>query len=210
MRKLIGIISIVIAIMFSFAACNNNTQVENNENKNNNSVEQNNSNVENNNTEKNEEENTNNAEIVDISSFYSGDIVTEPANKTFNVKSSLDNIASVSGLNESTKLSEAQIKEKFNFGKFEGLEKEIRSKVTDDDIKEIVIVKIGDNDQSMVLFQIVTARLANLRVEHKDNEKILAIIENNENLVMKQQGGILISILAENAQEISEELDKQF
>ncbi|MBO5142989.1 MAG: hypothetical protein J6C46_08410, partial [Clostridia bacterium] len=200
MKKILGIVSLIIVVIFSFAACNNNEQKENN---NNNSIVENNQQQGNNQQQDNNVvENNNNSENTNIVPFFSGEVITEPMNQEFNVASALNNIAEVSNLPESTKLSEAEINEEFDFKNFSGLQKEIRSVVTDKEIREIVIVKIGENDHSMPLFQLMTARMMKLKEKYEENEEITAILNNNENYVLKQQGGILISILAKNDKEI--------
>lgn len=208
MKKILGIVSLIIVVIFSFAACNNNEQKENN---NNNSIVENNQQQGNNQQQDNNVvENNNNSENTNIVPFFSGEVITEPMNQEFNVASALNNIAEVSNLPESTKLSEAEINEEFDFKNFSGLQKEIRSVVTDKEIREIVIVKIGENDHSMPLFQLMTARMMKLKEKYEENEEITAILNNNENYVLKQQGGILISILAKNAKEIETKIQEEF
>ena len=49
-----------------------------------------------------------------------------------------------------------------------------------------------------------------LKEKYAENEEITAILNNNENYVLKQQGGILISILAKNAKEIETKIQEEF
>lgn len=200
MYKILGIILILVLVMFSFAGCfekdisNSSGDINN---------------VENNNEENNNQvvSPNNSGETINTPS---GEIVTEPLNTTFDISAAFDSIADVAGLPESTKLSEAEIKEIYDFGEYNALEKEIRKVETDDNFAEIILIKVGENDQALTLFPIISQRMMKLREQYADNEKISAILNNGENFVSKQQGGILVSIISENAKAIEEKLQESF
>lgn len=190
MKKIIGILALIGIIMVAFVGCENKNQ-NINDNQNNSQVQQ-------------ENNNTNNT-VND----YSGEIVTEPFNKDFNIDSTLSSVASISGLDEKTKMSEDEIKANYNLGKYEGLQREIRSKITDDSITEIIIIKIGENEQTQDLFQKVAGRLTQLQQKYAENDKITSILNNGDNVIIKQQAGVLIGIIAENAKEIDAQINEQ-
>lgn len=194
MKKIVGILALIIAVMLSLMACNNN----------NNEVVDNNSVV---NDNQNENQNDNN----DLNDNQEEEnIVTEPFNQTYDVAQELNAVQTVTGLDETSKMSQEKINNSYSFGNYKDLQMEIRSNESEDAFKEVAIVKIGDNEQSMDLFQVMIGRLNTLKEKYKDNEKILSVLNNNDNIVLKQQGGVLIFIVAENAKEIEAEVDKSF
>lgn len=194
MKKIVGILALIIAVMLSLMACNNN----------NNEVVDNNSVV---NDNQNENQNDNN----DLNDNQEDEnIVTEPFNQTYDVAQELNAVQTVTGLDETSKMSQEKINNSYSFGNYKDLQMEIRSNESEDAFKEVAIVKIGDNEQSMDLFQVMIGRLNTLKEKYKDNEKILSVLNNNDNIVLKQQGGVLIFIVAENAKEIEAEVDKSF
>lgn len=191
MKKILGIVALVVVLMLTFVGCNNNENQGENNLGNNNVVENQNQNPNQNNQE-NEK------------------VVVEPVNKSFSIEEELNTIQPLTGLEQATKMSETEISTNYNFGKYEDLQMEIRSLESGENFKEIAIIKIGETDQSMDLFQIMIKRLTALKEKYKDNEKVLGILNDSKNMILKQQGGVLIFIVAENAKEIEAELDKSF
>lgn len=186
MKKLIGILALIGIVTFTFIGCEKKQQNVDNDS-NNSQVQQENTDLNNN----------------------SGEITTEPLNREFKIDETLANIIKVSGLDESSKMSEDKVKSEYDFGQYEGLQKEVRSQITEDSITEIAIVKIGENEQTQDLFQIVFKRIAQLQQKYAENDKINSILNNGDNIVIKQQGGVLIVIIAENAKEIEQKIDEQ-
>ena len=186
MKKLLGILALIGIVVFTCVTCEKKQQKVDDKS-NNTQVQQ------------------GNAELVESS----GEVATEPINKEFDVEESLANLSKVTGLDENTRMSEDEIRATYDFGKYERLQKEIRSQITEDSIAEIVILKIGDKEQTSDLFQIVFNRIYQLQQKYAENEKISDILENGDNIVIKQQGGILIAIIAENAEEIEQKIDEQ-
>lgn len=197
MKKVLLVLAIVGITTFAFAGCQSTEQ--NNSGKINGGEIDNTENVTN-----NENQNNNDEE--------SGEIIIEPFNDRYAVTESLNTVQDISGLNEATKMSEEDIKAKYNFGKYEALQKEVRVKETEDSYVEIAIIKIGDNDQTEDIISIILKRFKKIEEQYKDNEKILSMVDinNNDNYVLKQQGGIVIGILGENATAIGEALNKTF
>lgn len=195
MKKILGIVALVVVLMLTFVGCNNNEQAGNN-NVNNEVV----------NNQNNNQNNTQNKE----QNKQEEQINVTPKNQSFAVAEELNALQKYTGLEVATKMSQEKIKEKYNFGKYEKLQMEVRSLESEDTVKEIAMVKISETDQSMDLFQIMIKRLSALKEKYKDNEKILTMLNDSNNMILKQQGGIVIFIVAENAKEIEAELDKSF
>lgn len=197
MKKIIAILAITLVLSISLVACNNNSDNENIENNNtNNQVTENNNTNNNNNTDNNNTDNNS--------------VRIEPINTTFDMVESLDYVQTETGLNAETKVDNIKMKELYNFGEYEGLQKEARSKITEDSISEIAVVKIGSQEQTSSIFGILMKRRVDLQKEYQDNEKIMNILESGDCFVLKQQGGVVVSIIAENALEIDKKLDEQF
>ena len=151
MKKILGMISIIIIFMFALIGCQKN--------------ETNNNIVQNNNVQQN-----------------------------INQK-------------EVDKMPETEINKNFDFGKYHGLQKEIRTKETSDSFTEVAIIKVGENEQSTEIFLKMSKRLSELQKKYADNDEISKILANTEdNFVLRQEGGIIISVIGENAKEIASKL----
>ncbi len=197
MKKVLGIISLIIVILCLFVACNNKEDINN---------ESGNIIIDGSNLNENNLENI----LINSSNISTSENVGEPEEKGFKISKVLDNVASVSKLSSNSKLTNSQIKEKFKFGELDKLEKEIRSDITEEDIKEIAIVKLENSDQSIPLFQVMTSRLMALKEQYKGNDKITKVLNSSDCYVLKQQGGVLISIISKDAKTIEEKIQESF
>ena len=197
MKKVLGIISLIIVILCLFVACNNKEDINN---------ESGNIIIDGSNLNENNLENI----LINSSNISTSENVGEPEEKGFKISKVLDNVASVSKLSSNSKLTNSQIKEKFKFGELDKLEKEIRSDITEEDIKEIAIVKLENSDQSIPLFQVMTSRLMALKEQYKENDKITKVLNSSDCYVLKQQGGVLISIISKDAKTIEEKIQESF
>ena len=201
MKKLASAI-IIAVICFVLVACNNNTkQNQNNSNNtNNNQVVNNNQGQTNNgkdekkNEEQNEEQN----------------VVTKPVNEGFEMSTALTSMQAVIENTNLTKLTDDQIKEKYNFGKYEGLEKVIASKETEETISEIAMVKLGDMEQSSDILLMFVDRINDLKEKYASNPEVINLLTTQDSYIIKQQAGVAVMILGENAKAIEAEFDKNF
>lgn len=198
MKKVLVIVALIVAVLYLFGACNNKEDINNN-----NSGD---SIIDDKNLYESNQENI----IITPSNISTSENIGNVEGEAFKIAKVLDNIASVSKLNSSSKLTNSQIKEKFKFGELGSLEKEIRSNITEDNIKEIAIIKLENNDQFMPLFQAMTSRLSDLKEEYKDNQKITKILNSRDCYVLKQQGEVIISIISKNAKLIEEKMQESF
>lgn len=180
MKKILGMISIIIIFMFALIGCQKN--------------ETNNNIVQNNNVQQNINQKEEN-------------VVLEPFNEDYNITQAFTNIKEDTGLSEVDKMSETEINKNFDFGKYKGLQKEIRTKETSDSFTEVAIIKVGENEQSTEIFLKMSKRLSELQKKYADNDEISKILANTEdNFVLRQEGGIIISVIGENAKEIASKL----
>lgn len=182
MKKLIGTIGLVMIMGVSLVACGPKDS-KNEQNKGNTAIQEN---------------------------SQGGATNLEALNADFAVSLELNAISKVSGLSEMTALTKESADALYNFGKYSELEKEVRSLETEKEVREIALVKVKDASQSADLYVIMLDRLATLKEKYAGNENVSKILNDSENMILKQQDGILIFILAENAKEIEMELDKSF
>ena len=178
MKKSLKVVALICMMLLGLTACG--------ENKNNENI----SNTGNANSQISNENGKNNESII-----------IEPVNKGFDIEKAFSNIEEMDGLNENTKLSEEEIKERFDFGNYQGLEMEVRSKENEDTISEVVIIKLGDMSQTEEVFSALLKRREALQEKYAENEEMLEIINNQDN-VMQQEAGIVTFIISENAKEI--------
>lgn len=199
MKKLTKVLLAVVAMCAVLTGCTGNQSQQLNQgnqgnqgNQNNNSVVQNQGN-ENNNQQQEEEK-----------------VVAEPLNADF-AESEVAN--SMKGLNAETtykQLSEAEIEEKYDFGKYKSLEKIVVSEETDTSISEIVIVKLGDMEQSTDILMKFVDRLNDLKAKYADNQEVLDMLNTQDSFIIKQQAGVAVMILGPNAKAMEAEFDKAF
>lgn len=182
MKKCIGTVGLVVFMSVSLVACGGKAS-KNNQNEGNVVMQQN-----------SQLDNSNSEEI----------------NTDFAVSIELNAISKVSYLSETTALTTESANALYNFGKYSELEKEIRNIENENEFREIALVKVENENQTAELYSIMLKRLADLKAKYADNKKISEILNEPDNMRIRQQDGILIFILAENAGEIEMELDKAF
>lgn len=180
MKKILKLIAVICVILFSLIACG---------------------------------EQTNNAQQVEQGDNLQETINSENNNNessdalVFSAENALIEVENVSGLENTTKLSEQEISEIFNFGETEILEKEIRSEITESSIAEIGIVKVQDKEQAWNIMQAFLSRHEELKNKYAANEEILRIIVDSDSYILKQEGQYVTYILSENANEINEKIN---
>lgn len=184
MKKGFKIIAIMCVIILALTACGDKKKNENVQN------------IVNNNSQA----------IVDVEK-NDEPVIENPISESDELKKMFINIEEISGLDETTKLTKENIKEKFEFGEHQNLEMQIHSKETNETISEVAIVKLDDSAQTDEIFVAFAKRREALQEKYSENEKVLEIINSSDN-VMKQEGGTVVFIIAENAKEIEEYLSK--
>lgn len=189
---------IALVVSFCLVGCNN-TQNNNNASNNNNQNQIDQSiNNSNNNIDENHNDNQSNSKVEE----------NTENDKTFNVADEMKKVESLTSLDDTSKMTKEEINEKYNLGKYKDLPMEVRSEITENSLKEIVLIKIDENEQSSDLILIMLSRLDALKKEYRENRDITKILNNPENMILKQQNGVLTFIIAENAKAVEAELNK--
>lgn len=189
--KKIASVMIITLLCFVLVACNNNTkQNQNNSN-----------NTKNNQVLNNSQSETNNE---------NSDVVTKPVNETFEISEALTSMQAVIENTNLTKLTNDQIKEKYKFDKYEGLEKVVANNETEETISEIAMVKLGDMEQSSDILLMFVDRIDSLKEKYEDNADVIELLTTQDSYIIKQQGGVAVMIIGENAKAIEAEFDKNF
>lgn len=198
MKKFLKLFVAITTICVMLTACNSKTNVNNNNN--------NNSNVINNNNVNNQTSQTNQNEKVPEDE----NVITNPVNENFEMSTALTAMDAVVADTNLTKLSDSEIKEKYNFGKYEGLEKLVASNETEDGVSEIAMVKLGDMEQSSDILLMFIDRINDLKEKYADNPEMIKLLTTQDSYIIKQQAGVAVMIIGDSAKEIEAEFDKNF
>ena len=87
-----------------------------------------------------------------------------------------------------------------------GLEKFVATSQSNDSLTEIAMIKIGEDEQTEDILLIFAKRLEKLKQQYAENPAILEMLENSENVIIKQQASVSTMIIGANAKELEEEL----
>lgn len=93
---------------------------------------------------------------------------------------------------------------------YEGLEKKVAKYESKDEYTEVWLLKISNDSQSVNFFRKFNERIESLRREYKNQKHISNILNNEENIIMKQQDGILVIIISNDAKNIEKSIDNVF
>lgn len=127
-----------------------------------------------------------------------------------NVETKVDTVLDRLKENDFEKLDNKSAIETYKLEEIPGLDVGVYLRENASDFEEISIIRFGDNNLSEKIQEKVIGRLIELTKKYEGNEKVLAIIQNNENFVIKQEGGVQTVIISENAKELAEKLKIQF
>ena len=109
-----------------------------------------------------------------------------------------------------TGITDAEAESLINLKEYSGLEKKVARYEDADEFTEIWLFKISKEEQAVNLFRMFNERIESLRDEYKDNEKISEILNNEKNIVMKQQAGIAIVIISDDIEKVETAVDLEF
>ena len=137
-------------------------------------------------------------------------VKTDPIYGDFSFDDAMSGMESVLGETKLSPLSADDIEQKYSFGKYKGLQKVAASETSDKEINEIIMVKLGDMEQSTDILLKFVDRLTKLKDEYAQNEDIQKILNSQESLVMKQQAGIAVMIISPKAADIEAKFDEVF
>jgi hypothetical protein len=126
------------------------------------------------------------------------------------LKDKLERVNKFTSLKDLKVLNSEEISSIYNIDDTTGLDIVAMNKSTSDEIEEIALINIIDKDRIDEVASKIMERKVLLREQNKDNTKIVEMIDNNDNNVIKQQGGIQIMIISKNAKQIEVEIDKMF
>jgi hypothetical protein len=82
--------------------------------------------------------------------------------------------------------------------------------IAENDYEEITIIKMNDKSDAEDVLMKVSARIASLHQEYKDNPEVLAILEDSKNVIIKQEGMTQTIIISKNAAVLEQKLKVQF
>lgn len=193
MKKFIKLLIGITILCIMLTACNTNTEQNNNSNLNNENSQG--TNQTNQNTQKENEEQ---------------EVVIAPLNKDFEMTETLSAMESVITGTNLSKLTEEQIKEKYNFGKYEKLEKLVASNESENSVSEIAMVKLGEAGQNSDILLIFNERKEDLMKKYEDNEEIKNSLTTQDAYIIKEINNVAVMIIGENAKAIEAEFDKAF
>lgn len=149
---------------------------------------------------------------IDESLYNNGNVAAEgmePINKNIVLGNILQEVKEGNERNL-TGLTDIEANKLFNLKDYSGLEKKVAQYESEDEYTEIWLIKISKQEQATSIFRMFNERIESLRNEYKDNVKISEIINNEKNIIMKQQNGIAIVIISGNAAEIEKSVDTEF
>lgn len=115
-----------------------------------------------------------------------------------------------SSVNKLTGISNEEANELINLGEYEGLEKRVAKYEDEENFTEVWLFKISEQNQASKIFRKFNNRINELRFQYEDNPQISAILNDEKNIVMKQQQGIAIIIISNNIEEVEKAVDKEF
>ena len=207
MKKLTKVLLAVTAMCAVLTGCFGNEQQEVNPNVQNQGGQNNNSVVQNQGNQGNQGAQNNNEQQKEQEEEK---IVSEPVNTSFEESEIANSMKALNTTAKFVQLSEAEIEEKYQFGKYKGLEKIVVSEETDAGISEIVIVKLGDMEQSADILLKFVDRLNNLKEKYAENQEVLDMLNTQDSFIIKQQAGVAVMILGPNAKAMEAEFDKAF
>ena len=133
----------------------------------------------------------------------------EPINKDMVLGDILNQIkkSEVEGLKG---ISDTEANNLIDLKEYVGLEKKVAKYEDDDEFTEVWLFKISKQEQAVEIFRMFNDRIEDLREEYKNDAKISEILNNENNIKMKQQAGIAIVIISDSASRVERALDVEF
>lgn len=148
----------------------------------------------------------------DYNFYNTGNVASigmEPINKEINLGDILQNVKNVAIQNlVPIKNEEADIL--LNLGEYSGLEKRVAKYESKNEYTEIWLLKISKESQSIDLFRMFNNRIEDLKRKYIQNVEISAILNNEKNISIKQQNGIVIIIISNNVENVEKAVDENF
>ena len=133
---------------------------------------------------------------------------SEPIYEDFPMDEALSEMEGLLEGIELTKLSASEIEDKYHFGTYKDLKMIVASDETDTSISEIAIVRLNDMEQSTDILLKFLDRKEALKEKYAENEKMQEILSAEDSVIIKQQQGIAVMIIGENAKDLEMQFDK--
>lgn len=141
-----------------------------------------------------------------------GNVAAEDMNP-INTTTSLTNILQTvkdNNTKELVAIEDSKANELMDLKEYVGLEKKVAQYISTEELTEIWLFKISKESQSLDLFRMFDDRIETLKRENKDKPQILSILEDSQNIIIKQQNGIVIMIISNDAKNIEKSVDANF
>lgn len=180
MKRLIGVIAMLMIFTFAISGCKDNTKVG-------------------------EEKPIEDKPVVNIQNQETN----LPLNENFDLEKSMESIFEAVE-SETRELTEEEVNEKYNFDGIEKLEKKTIITSSENKYEEVTIIKLTDTSQYYTVQSVADERVNDLKNEFKESENILKILEKNENIKIKIQDGVAIFVVSDRSDEIMKNFDNEF
>lgn len=186
MKKIVYLIAL-LAVCLIFSACNNNDNEDLNPNGSGSNI--------NNEMNSGEQQNTPNEYV-------------EPVKEDFDVNKAMTEMRALIKGDSLVTLSEEEINNRYDFGDYKDLEKIIATNENENGVNEIAIVKLDTTENASDILLIMMDRIFALKEKYADNEEVTTLLNTEGKFIVKEQGGIAVMIIADNAQEIEAKFDE--
>lgn len=152
-------------------------------------------------------------EVKENYTFYNtGNVAEEgmePINKEMNLGDLLQNVKS-GEVAELKPVKNETADELLDLKEYKGLEKRVAIYESDTEYTEIWLFKISSEPQALDIFRMFNDRIEDLRKIYATKITISPIVNNEKNISMKQQNGIVIIIVSNDVENVEKAIDEKF
>ena len=185
MKKTGRMIIMVLSICAAFTACQNNGEI-----------------IENN----NQSQEINNAQNQQNSLQKEENRIRED----YDVKEEMTGVIERTRLQTSNILGDEEKVSKIDFSDLQGVTYEHVEEITENEITEVWLVKMSNINQKEKIINKIKQSLEELKTKFADNKRIIAILENEDNIIIKEKEGIVIAAFAADAGAIVSGVEHSF
>lgn len=133
----------------------------------------------------------------------------EPINETLSLGSIMQSVQE-NVVENLVAVEDEVANELLNLREYVGVEKMVARYVSNEEFTEIWLLKVSEEGQAPILFRIFNERINNLKTEYQGNENITRILNDYNNIRIKQQSGIVVIIVSNDAENIEKTIDANF
>ena len=133
----------------------------------------------------------------------------EPINETLSLGSIMQSVQ-LNSVKNLVAVEDSKANELLNLREYVGVEKMVARYVSDEEFTEIWLLKVSEEGQAPILFRIFNERINDLKTEYAGNNKIIDILNTENNIRIKQQSGIVVVIISNDAENIEKTIDANF